>query len=169
MRYPLEYSQILNRSKYNTFGWVRRDRNGVKGGRFHQGWDLQAPIGTQVFPVMEGKIVYAQHNDKPGSRYGKAINLKFKYYDDKTYYAFYAHLNSVLVSRGDVITDDSKAIGTVGDTGNAKGIAKSKVHLHFEIRDRRPAGKGANGRIDPVEFYGAPPPYDGMYYIVDYD
>ena len=157
MRYPMEFNRILNGGRYNTFGWVREN-----GNRFHQGWDLVNPIGTEVFPVAEGKIVYAQPVDKPKSRYGIALNLKFKH-KGRTYYAFYAHLQDLYVTKGETITDTNKAIGTVGDSGNAKGIKASSTHLHFEFRNRRWAGKGENGRVDPVEFYGSPP-YGGITY-----
>ena len=161
--FPLEWNQILNRSKYNTFGWVRRDSAGNPGKRFHQGWDLVAPMGTLVFPVSQGEVVGVQYSDV-GS-YGRTINLKFEH-DGKTYYAFYAHLLNVLVTPGFHVEHTTLPIGWVGDSGNAKGIAASKVHLHFEFRSRASCGSGTADRIDPVEFLGDPP-YDGIYYIND--
>ncbi len=160
-RFPLEWNQILNHSKYNTYGWVRKYDDGTP--KFHKGWDLVAPTGTQVFPVATGKVVNVQTKDV-GS-YGKTINLRFEE-NGKTYYAFYAHLSSVNVSIGQVISATNMCIGAVGDTGNAKGIAANKVHLHFEFRNRQYGGNGTSDRIDPVTFLGAPP-YDGLYYIDD--
>ena len=161
IRYPLEYNQILNHSKYNTFGLVRKHKDGSP--KFHKGWDLQQPMGTPVYAVAPGEIVGVQYNDV--GNYGKTINLKFEH-NGKTYWAFYAHLNSIWVSTGDRITDTRYGIGTVGDTGNAKGIADSKVHLHFEFRNRQLGGNGTSDRIAPVELLGEPP-YDCIYYIED--
>ena len=163
VRFPLEWNQILNRTKYNTFGWVRRDKEGNAGKRLHQGWDLVAPMGTLVFPVATGEVVGVQYSDV-GS-YGRTINLKFEH-EGKTYYAFYAHLLNVLVTKGFQIEHTNIPIGWVGDSGNAKGIAASKVHLHFEFRDRRLPGNGLSNRIDPVDLLGDPP-YDGIFYIDD--
>jgi murein DD-endopeptidase MepM/ murein hydrolase activator NlpD len=159
VRFPLEYNQILNRSKYNTFGWVREHKDGSP--RFHKGWDLQQPKGTPVFPVSTGTIVGVQYSDK--GKYGKTITLKFEH-DGRTCYAFYAHLSNVSVTEGFEVKYTNIPIGNVGDTGNAKGIAADKVHLHFEFRNRRLGGEGTEDRIDPVEMLGEPP-YDGIFYI----
>lgn len=161
VRFPMEWNKILNRTKYNTFGWVRKYSDGSP--RLHQGWDLVAPMGTLVFPVATGEVVGVQFNDV-GS-YGRTINLKFTH-DGKTYYAFYAHLMNVLVTNGFEVESTSLPIGWVGDSGNAKGIAASKVHLHFEFRNRQLPGNGLTNRIDPAELLGDPP-YDGIYYIDD--
>lgn len=163
IRYPLEYNQILNRSKWNTFGWTRKYKDGTP--RFHKGWDLQQPMGTLVFPVSTGEIVGVQYNDV--GDYGRTITLKFKHHDGKTYYAFYAHLLTVMVTEGFMVERTDLPIGWVGDSGNAKGIAADKVHLHFEFRNRRLGGNGTSDRIDPVKLLGDPP-YDGIFYIDDY-
>ena len=163
VRYPLDYSQILNRSKSNTFGWVRKNKKDPTIPRLHQGWDLVAPIGTPVYPVAEGEIVYTKMVDDTHRGYGVSLCLKFDH-EGKTYYAFYAHLLNSYVVRGDMIIDTTCAIGSVGDSGNAFGIAKNSTHLHFEIRNKEQCGDGEHGRIDPVVLFGDPP-YDGVFYI----
>jgi murein DD-endopeptidase MepM/ murein hydrolase activator NlpD len=161
VRFPLEYNIILNSSRWNTFGWTRKYKDGSP--KFHKGWDLQQPRGTAVYPASTGEIVGVQHNDV--GDYGRTINLKFKY-NGNTYYAFYAHLDSVWVNQGDEITSTSMQIGAVGDSGNALGIAESAMHLHFEFRNRKLGGNGTSDRIDPVVFLGDPP-YDGLFFIDD--
>ncbi len=161
VRYPLEWNMILGSRRYNTFGWTRKYKDG--SAKFHKGWDLVSPKGTPIFPVATGKVVNVQTNDV--GDYGKTINLEFEE-DGKTFYAFYAHLSAVNVSVGEVITATNMRIGSVGDTGNAKGIAAKSVHLHFEFRNRRYGGNGTSDRIDPLDFYGEVP-YDGIYYIED--
>lgn len=120
-------------------------------------------MGTLLLPVATGEVVGVQFNDV-GS-YGRTINLKFTH-DGKTYYAFYAHSMNVLVTNGFEAESTSLPIGWVGDSGNAKGIAASKVHLHFEFRNRQAPGNGLTNRIEPVELLGDPPS-DGIYYIDD--
>lgn len=157
IRYPLEYNKILNTTKYNTFGWVRKYKDGTP--KFHKGWDLVAPMGTAVYPVSTGKVVGVQRNDV--GKYGRTINLKFSH-NGKTYYAFYSHLSEVYCSEGQEINDLNMIIGAVGDSGNAKGIAANKVHLHFEFRNRQLGGHGNDDRIDPAELLGSPP-YHGVF------
>lgn len=161
IRYPLEYNQILNSNRWNTFGWTRKYKDGRP--RFHKGWDLQQPMGTPVYPVSTGKVFSVQRQDV--GDYGKSINLHFEY-DGTVYYAFYAHLSDVWVSGGDIIETTNMQIGAVGDTGNAKGIAKNAVHLHFEFRSDAYGGSGTSDRIDPAVLLGEPP-YDGIFYIED--
>lgn len=84
----------------------------------------------------------------------------------KKRYAFYAHLSEVFVNAGDVIESTSTYIGAVGNTGNAKGIAADKVHLHFEFRTDAYGGSGSEDRIDPELILGSPP-YHGLYYFED--
>lgn len=164
IRLPLKFNKILNGSRFNTFGWVRSDRKtGEPNKRFHQGWDLVAPKGTPVYPVSEGEIVYAQPYDDGKSHYGISLLLKFKH-SGKTYYAFYAHLQSISIGKGDFIDDVEIPIGKVGDTGNAKGIREQSVHLHFEIRNIRRAPRGTAGRIDPASLYGLVPYAGASYY-----
>lgn len=161
IRYPLEFNQILNRSKYNTFGMVRKYSDGSP--KFHKGWDLQQPKWTPVYPVSTGVITDVQMGDV--GKYGRSITLKFKH-DGKTYWAFYAHLEMVMFPAGFEVTKTNLAIGFVGDSGNAKGIDADKVHLHFEFRNRSFGGNGTEDRIDPAKLLGAPP-YDGIFYIDD--
>ena len=161
VRFPLEYNIILNSSKWNTFGWTRKYKDGSP--KFHKGWDLQQPKWTLVYPVSPGLITDVQTADV--GKYGRSITLKFNH-NGKNYWAFYAHLEMVMVPVGFEVTNTSTAIGCVGDTGNAKGIASDKVHLHFEFRNRSYGGNGTEDRIDPVLLLGSPP-YDGLFYIDD--
>jgi len=91
---PLDHMKIRNDSKSNTFGPdVRRNDDGTP--RPHQGVDLEADIGTNVKAVSDGEIVYI--NPDKGD-YGEYIILKFNK-DGVTYYAQYAHLSEISVSR----------------------------------------------------------------------
>lgn len=87
--------------------------------RPHQGLDLRANVGTPVFAVGKGKVVYVQRNEASGGDYGKQIVIQFKYEysllnfledvftfrwgeigkkleaNGKTMYAMYGHLSYV--------------------------------------------------------------------------
>ena len=89
------------------------------GGRFHEGIDMLAPRGTPVVASTPGVIV---RHDQP--RGGLAFYLRGD--DGLTYYG--AHLATFV--RGDGRVRLGEIIGTVGDSGNARG---GPTHLHFEI------------------------------------
>lgn len=96
---------------------------------FHPGIDFHTDIGTAVMAARDGEI------EQTGTLriYGNYIIIKHK----GNYQTLYAHLNKILVSRGDVV----QAGDTIALSGNS-GISTGP-HLHFEIRrDGSP--------IDPV-------------------
>jgi murein DD-endopeptidase MepM/ murein hydrolase activator NlpD len=146
--YPLRYFRILSASRGNTFGMVRK-----QGKKAHQGWDLEARNNSLLYAVAEGEIVNVDRKDN--SAYGCSITLRFQN-QGKDFYAFYAHINSSLVSKYDWV-DAGAVIGFSGSTGNAKGSSPSAQHLHFEIREKYSCGKGLAGRVDPKMLLGAPP------------
>ena len=118
----------------------------------HQGWDLAAPVGTEIFAIADGVITRVVHQDNGG--YGRSVTLAFqgegKGLVSVAMFAFYAHLSVVLVGvnavvkRGDVL-------GRTGVSGNAGG---TPPHLHFEIRTASHVGGGLSDRVDPGEVLG---------------
>ena len=104
------------------------------GGRRHEGVDIAAASGTEIYAVQDGRISRRQA-DHPGSRPGNALWLTAA---DGTYY-FYGHLSAFAkgvgvgspVRAGDVI-------GYVGSTGNAQ-----IPHLHLEVHP------GGGGPVNP--------------------
>lgn len=136
-------------------------RNG--GTRPHQGVDLEAAPGTQVYAIAAGVIERVRHHDL---NYGMDVLLRFKPLAswlthlsrsgatcaDGTLFAEYAHLSCILVSKGQAVSR-GQAIGTTGATGNAD---QRYPHLHFEIRKIADPGVGVIGlanRIDPELFF----------------
>ena len=89
------------------------------GGRSHQGVDMMSPFGTPLAAVVGGSIT-----QRSGGLAGNAVYLHGN--DGNTY--FYAHLQSF--TGGPRSVSAGEQIGTVGDTGNARG---GSPHLHFEI------------------------------------
>ncbi len=132
---PLKNMKIRENRASNLLGKVR---NG--GSRAHQGWDLEAPIGTSTVAV-KSRVVKVTES----GAYGKQVILSFKGSDGSTKYAQYAHLSEVSVKNEQKVREGQE-VGKTGDTGNAKGVTP---HLHFEIRTQESVGKGLEGRENP--------------------
>ena len=104
----------------------------------HNGVDLKAPKGTPIYPIAPGKVILIANTPKGGK------NLKIEHEKGQVV-SYYAHLDSVSVSNGQEVLLTT-VIGTVGDTGNAKGRG---AHLHYEVK--------VNGNhIDPLGITGKP-------------
>jgi len=86
----------------------------------HNGLDLAAPIGTDVYPAREGRVVETGTD----AVYGNYIIIAH----DNKWVSLYGHLSSILVKPDTPVTKSS-IIGKVGSTGQSTG-----PHLHFELR-----------------------------------
>lgn len=92
--------------------------------RPHNGIDYRARIGTPVFAVASGKIIFAGNN---GS-YGKYIKIKHK----NSYFTEYAHLSKFYKGRKYLKNrwvKKGQLIGYAGNTGCSTG-----PHLHFGVK-----------------------------------
>ncbi|MQA29439.1 MAG: peptidoglycan DD-metalloendopeptidase family protein [Luteitalea sp.] len=125
--FPLEGRE--GRSIASSFG-APRDA----GGREHQGIDIFAPRGTRVVAAAEGWVSSASTNILGGNVVWVRASRGQSHY--------YAHLDEQLVDAGAHVRAGDP-IGTVGNTGNARGTAP---HLHFGIYRR------GSGAIDPFPF-----------------
>lgn len=105
---------------FNDWGFPR------SGGRSHAGTDLFAARGTPVRAPASGQVDIAT-----GSIGGKQFRLT----TPSGVMFFGSHLDA-FGATGQVRAGD--VIGTVGDTGNARG---SRPHLHFEVH---PSGSAVN-------------------------
>ena len=96
------------------------------GGRYHQGIDLFAALGTPLVAVADGSLFNVGYNGLGGWRLWVRDRAGNSFY--------YAHLSAYApaasegarVARGTVL-------GYVGDSGDAQGTSP---HVHFEIRPR---------------------------------
>jgi murein DD-endopeptidase MepM/ murein hydrolase activator NlpD len=127
------------------FAWPVRGRvlagYGVTAsGSRNDGINIAAPRGTPVAAVDGGAVAYAG-NELRG--YGNLVLVKHA----SGWITAYAHLDEVLVKRGDTVSR-GQLIAKVGATGGV-----SEPQLHFELR----RGKQA---VDPREFL-APAPSAG--------
>lgn len=126
---PIAIKDLGRISSY--YGW--RVDPFTKRSKFHDGMDFTGAVGTEVYATGNGTVEYAKY-----SRYGYGndivINHAFGY---KTRYA---HLNNLLVEKGDVVKR-GQVIGHLGNTGRSTG-----PHLHYEvIKNNKP--------VNPINFY----------------
>jgi murein DD-endopeptidase MepM/ murein hydrolase activator NlpD len=149
--WPLLINVIRGRKMNNTFGMVRMYANGSP--KPHQGWDLEAKVGTAAYSVGEGKVEFVQQVGE----YGKQLCISFDF-GGQTFYAFYAHMQSIYVAKGETVSVASY-LGTTGKSGNASNLPVSEEHLHFEIRTQAYCGLGLAGRVSPMTIFGLCPVY----------
>lgn len=127
----------------NVYGYVR---NG--GSRFHAGWDVVAPVGTEVWAIRAGTVTIAGWI----SGYGNCVQHDFTF-NGQTYYVLYAHLSQIFVSLNQKI-ELGFQVGLSGISGNA---SNTDPHLHFQFN----SGAGMVDRqssLNPTTFFGTPPP-----------
>lgn len=93
---------------------------GMRYGRPHSGIDIGAKVGTPIYAVADGKVLYADSF----SDYGRLIVIMHR----KGYVTAYAHADKLFVKKGKKVKQGDK-IATIGMTGRTTG-----PHLHFEIR-----------------------------------
>jgi murein DD-endopeptidase MepM/ murein hydrolase activator NlpD len=108
-RWPLDTVRVTS-----TFG--------ERSGRFHDGIDLQAPVGTSVRAAEDGCVVFAGSGTRG---YGRMVVLN---HPQSGLQSVYAHLQRPLVKEGQWVSRGQK-IALSGWSGHAAG-----PHLHFEIR-----------------------------------
>ena len=120
-------------------GFIRRREDHT---RIHAALDVDAPIGTPVFAVLDGQVVFADKKDGFG-------NLLILYHARPPHTSVagsvpvttaYAHLSEMKVRKGDCVSAGQE-IGKSGNTfkgpnGGTGGVTRGWVprHLHFSIQ-----------------------------------
>ena len=107
-----------------NFG-VRKNPFTSRGYEVHQGLDLAARYGTEVFVAARGKVILQGYH----RIYGKYIIVQH----DNGYRTLYGHLSRILVKRGERLEQGEK-IAYSGSTGRSTG-----PHLHFGLYRNRKA------------------------------
>lgn len=103
------------------FGW-RTNPFGGNGAQFHDGIDIDVPIGTSVHATADGVVTYAGWYDG----YGMYVQIDHGYGIE----SFYGHNSRVLVHVGEHVVR-GQVIALSGDTGFSTG-----PHVHFGIHYR---------------------------------
>lgn len=94
-------------------------------GGFHYGLDVSMSSGSPAFAADTGTVTYAGYAAGVYYDYGNLIVINH----GNGYETFYAHLSSINVFPGQILTQGD-LIGYTGNTGRSSG-----PHLHFEIRN----------------------------------
>lgn len=123
-----------------TSGYGTRTHPIYGGTRTHYGVDIANSIGTPVISAADGVVSYAS----PLSTYGNVIMVTHSI-DGQTFTSLYAHLNSINVGVGQVVSK-GQIIGALGNTGNSTG-----PHLHFEIHVGNWEGMTKNS-VNPMRY-----------------
>jgi len=100
--------------------------------KFHKGIDFTAPKGTAIQATGNGKVSKVE---KRKSGYGRNVTVDHGF----GYTTLYAHMDEVIVKKGDVVTKGQK-LGTVGSTGTS-----TAPHLHYEVRIN-------NKPVNPIDY-----------------
>jgi murein DD-endopeptidase MepM/ murein hydrolase activator NlpD len=112
-RYPLHKGQLTSAFGYRQHPFKHEYL-------FHNGIDIAAQQGSDVFAARDGVVAFSNFD----SDYGNYIVLAHL----NGYTTLYAHLDSVIIAMGDKV-HSGQLIGYVGNTGSS-----TAPHLHFEIR-----------------------------------
>lgn len=126
----------------NNFGGY--SKSGQSGG--HQGVDIGAQVGQEVYAVEDGVLIEQIDGDTAG------LGWKLLSVTD-TQYRYY-HLDAFAegLAEGDAVVR-GQLIGYVGDTGNA---TPGGWHLHFEVRPGPQPRFGSAAAVDPVPLLAIP-------------
>ena len=97
----------------------------------HFGLDIMNEAGTPVYAIGPGEVVQiTTETDNPKG--GNAVSIL---HEDGKIKSYYAHLDTVYVSVGDEV-DQNTTIGTVGTSGMIYNGKKriTSPHLHFQVK-----------------------------------
>jgi murein DD-endopeptidase MepM/ murein hydrolase activator NlpD len=101
----------------SRYAWRNSPFTGAR--TFHNGMDMAAPLGTNIYAALAGTVSSIGYNET----YGNYIILSHH----SGYQTLYGHMSSVSVSRGQYVWTNT-VIGRVGSTGQSTG-----PHLHFTV------------------------------------
>lgn len=126
---PVEAGRITDKYGKRLDPFIERVKH-------HNGVDISAEIGTEVYAAAAGVVVAAKSSYSLGQGYGRHVIIDHGY----GYKTLYGHLSEVWVKEGQRI-ERWDVIGLVGNTGRTTG-----PHLHFEVhKDDTP--------VDPQNFF----------------
>ena len=134
-------------TEHDKYG-IRKNHYVLFKERAHSGFDITADIGTEVHPIMSGKVLLAEFDgtttegfDAFNDGYGNKVEIL----NDDGKRVVYGHLREILVKPGDYVTINT----IIGKTGCSGG---SRVpHLHVEIRKENTEETGLKYTINPLD------------------
>ena len=108
-------------------------RNISVGSSYHQGLDIAAFTGTEIYAADGGTVIFS------GTYGGYGLMLKVEH--DNGDVTYYAHCSKLLKKSGDTVKQ-GELIAYMGNTGVSTGS-----HLHFELRNSEGISR------DPLEHF----------------
>jgi hypothetical protein len=133
--WPTQYRVITQHFGVNPQNYAQF---GLPG---HEGVDIRAPNGSQIFCVASGQVRAV--NTKTSHNYG--IHVRVDHRDG--YQTIYAHLQKALVKAGDQVQAGT-VLGLADNTGNSFG-----AHLHLTLKLKGSKyGNWPSDIIDPTPF-----------------
>ncbi len=136
------------------FGQTAFARKSSYVGKFHNGIDIAASIGTPIVAAEEGKIVKIGDSDKYCRKgaYGKYIVIEHP----NNLTTLYGHLSAFNASLGEgMVVRRGEVIGYVGKTGYATG-----PHLHLTVYSSLTFYVGKSRTCGPLPYGGYLNPMD---------
>lgn len=116
----------------------------------HEGVDLKAPAGSNVYACADGKVVMAGWHPKRGPTHPYGVQIRIRHQAaEGEYETIYAHLTagSPKVAVDDVV-QAGQAIALAGSTGNSSG-----PHVHLTLKKIGAKNGGYGEIIDPEPFF----------------
>ncbi|HEY4688501.1 MAG TPA: M23 family metallopeptidase [Anaerolineae bacterium] len=113
----------------------------------HEGVDVRAPTGSNVYACADGIVTLAGWRS-PNHPYGYSVRIQHKR-SDGMYETIYAHLTdgSAKVKQGDAVTA-GQLIALADNTGNS-----SAAHLHLSLKKIGAKNGGYGELVDPEPFF----------------
>lgn len=116
-----EYKNIYTVLRWATYPW-QRDMD-----KWDHAWvDIASANGTPLYAVAHGIVTFAWTQ----AGYGNVVKIMFRY-KNETYHAVYGHMNSISVSKWDIV-EQWQQIGELGNSWSTFGALWGN-HVHFEI------------------------------------
>jgi murein DD-endopeptidase MepM/ murein hydrolase activator NlpD len=91
----------------------------------HEGIDMRAPDGYDIFSIFEGEVYRVEEN--PVGAYGIQVRVRHET-PEGIFKSIYAHFKKATVEVGDIVHKGSK-LGDADNTGNSAGS-----HLHITLK-----------------------------------
>ncbi|MCP4362931.1 MAG: M23 family metallopeptidase [Chloroflexi bacterium] len=134
--WPTEYRKITQHFGVNPQNYAQF---GLPG---HEGVDVRAPSGSNIYCVAPGTVIQV-HTNSDDHNYGIHVRIQHQ----QNYVTIYAHLQKALVSEGEEVLSGT-LLGYADNTGNSFG---SHLHLTLKKLDITYQGWPRN-IIDPTPF-----------------
>lgn len=134
-------------TEHDKYG-IRKNHYVLFKERQHSGFDITADIGTKVYPISSGIVLYAEFDGTTTEGYdafNDGYGNKVEILNDDGRRVVYGHLRDFYVKKGDRVNQDT-IIGITGCSGGSR-----VPHLHIEIRKNNTEKTGLDYTINPLD------------------